>query len=231
MPKDYFDFHPFRFQLLTAALDLRQELDRTSDNVVGQIVSTAASHDRTAEFAGMSGSELYGRLDLMARMRNAWSRWSAAGSEILDFSEEMASMAGSKIVELPWASPLNHLSSVYVHFGAEAELSFAGRDRVIEGAYLESAADPRIVLAHFVCNEVPSGGTLADGLVAQSEVVATRLDRRTDEFVDFGGDISLVSASPKSALLSRTLYAVAHILGPSPDLVRSSTRVGRPLLN
>ncbi|EJL52648.1 hypothetical protein PMI09_03791 [Rhizobium sp. CF122] len=219
MPKDYFDFHPFRFQLLTAAIDVRQALHR-SDSTGGQSPDAAATLPGM-DFAGMSETEFHRRLDLMTEMRDAWRRWSIAGAEILDFSEDMAELAGSKIVELPWYSSLTDVDPVYVHFGAEAGLALSGRNRVIEGVYLETAGDPRIALVRFVCSDVSRGGSLGDALVAQSEVISARLDRSGGDFIDFDGDPSLVSESPTSAMVSRTLFAhpmVTHQMRDSVPL-------------
>ncbi len=228
MPKDYFDFHPYRFQFLTAAADARRELLESGDSAQSRPVLDGLHEN---QFEGISAAEFHRRLELMTEMRNVWNCWSANGSEILDFSEDMARMAGSRIVALPWSSPVEEIHPVYVHFGAEAGLFFSDRSRLIEGAYLQTDEDPRHVLVCFICNDISQGGTFGKSLVAQSEVIRAYLDRRQDHFIDLGGDPSLVLGVPKHEMLSRTLYAVAHILGPSPQNTSSLSRLARSSLN
>ncbi|MBZ9793780.1 hypothetical protein K9B32_27360 [Rhizobium sp. 3T7] len=163
----------------------------------------------------------------MTEMRHTWSRWSSGGSEVLDFSGDMAQLAGSKIVELPWTSPLVELHPVYVHFGAEAALFLDDSSRLIEGAYLQTADDPLRVFVHLVCNDVPRDGTLINALIAQSEVIKACVDRNQNEFIQFDGDPPLVSGSPKPALLARVLFVIAHVLGPAPEMDSSPGRFGR----
>ncbi len=227
MPKDYLDFHPYRFQLLTAAADARQELSQSGNRTASQVTEDI----RQNQFAGMTRAEFEGRLELMTEMRHAWSRWSGGGSEILDFSDDMAQMAGSKIVEVPWTSPLVELHPVYVHFGSEAALILDDSSRLIEGAYLQTADDPLRVLVHLVCNDVSRDRTLGSALIAQSEVIKACLDRNQNEFIEFDGDHSLVAASLKPALLSRVLYVVAHVLGPCLEMDTSPRGLERLLLN
>jgi len=69
MPKDYLDFRLFRFQLLSAALDVRQALHDASDSVSDSKDSAVSSSVQRAEFAGMSEAEFHGRLHLMTEMR------------------------------------------------------------------------------------------------------------------------------------------------------------------
>lgn len=120
MPIDYLECHPFRFQLLTAALDVRQALHETPDRADDSKDMMASASAQRMEFLGMSEEEFRGRLHLMTEMRNVWHRWNGGGSEVLDFSDDMARLAGSKTLELPWASPLIDLYPVYARFGTEA---------------------------------------------------------------------------------------------------------------
>jgi len=148
---------------------------------------------------------------------------------VIDFSEDMARMAGSKTIELPWVSPPTDLYPVYVHFGSEARLALSGQNRTIEGAYLEIGNAPGIVLIRYICNEVRRGGSLGDALVAQSEVIGARLDMGSDDLIDIYGDPSLVSASPTMEMASRTVFAIAHILGPSADPASLPSKLPRSL--
>lgn len=225
MPKDHLEFHPLRFQLVTAALDVRYALDEASNRAEGLKDTVVSSKLETVDFAGMSEAEFRGRLHLMTEMREVWSRWSTAGSEVLDFSDDMARLAGSKTIELPWDSPLTDLYSAYVHFGAEAELALPGQNRVIEGAYLETADAPNMVMVRYVCNDVYGAGSLADALIAQSEVIAARFDRTSGDFIDFFGDPALVSSSPRIEMASRTLFVISQVLGPSVDPGSSPSRL------
>ncbi|PDT46681.1 hypothetical protein CO661_17445 [Sinorhizobium fredii] len=232
MPADYFDYHPYRFQLLTAACDMRIESLRGSDGGLSQTLSGSEQSCTSTEFGAMSRAEFLVRLELATEMRQAWKRWSNAGSEILDFSSDMLELAGSKMVQLPWASPFAALRPVYVHFGSEAALTLADRARLIEGAYLETGADPRDVVIHFVCNDVARSGTVGDALIAQSEIVVVRLNRETDEFVDFDGDPTLATSAPKHAMLARVLFSIAHVLGPTEDHdLAPAQGISRLLLN
>lgn len=213
---DYFDYHPYRFQLLTAACDMRIESLRGPDG--GDAAARSGSKQfAPTEFGEMSRAEFSMRLELATQMREVWNRWNAAGSEIFDFSSDMRELAGSKVVELPWCSPLTALGPLYVHFGSEAALALSENGRAIEGAYLETGSDVREVVVRFVCNQVSRGGTVGDALISQSDIIIARLDRETDEFVEFNGNPILMDSAPEHALLARLLFSLAHLLGPAPN--------------